>query len=202
MLTYRGGNARSVSYALEHLGIPSRLVSDRSELATAERVILPGVGSAETTMESLHNLGYVDLLRRRVVDEGILFLGICVGLQVLFEHSEEGDASCLGFLPGKVVRFDSGVRVPQIGWNSVRIQSSHPFTEALVDQGHFYFVNSYYARPADESVVAGTTEYGGEFCSVVASQNIMATQFHIEKSGELGLRLLKRFATMDASELC
>jgi glutamine amidotransferase len=127
---------------------------------------------------------------------------VCVGLQVLFEHSREGDTDCLGWLPGEVVEFRrSELRVPHMGWNAVRRTSSHPFAAALPPEAHFYFVNSYHAVPAEESDVAGVTEYGPEFASVVARGNVMATQFHIEKSGPVGLALLSRFAELSADEL-
>ena len=122
------------------------------------------------------------------------FLGICIGLQVLFDHSDEGDTDCLGWVPGRVLRFPDDRRVPQIGWNEVRFAREHPVVTPAQDRGHFYFVNSYYAVPDDPSDVLGVTEYGHEFCSVVAHGNIVATQFHAEKSGPLGLALLREFA--------
>jgi glutamine amidotransferase len=127
-----------------------------------------------------------------VLEEGLPFLGICVGLQILFERSEEGGATCLGWLAGEVARFPPGVRVPQIGWNRVAFSPTEPLG-AGVAGGYFYFVNSYYARPA-EPVTAGETEYGVRFASVVRKGNVAATQFHLEKSGETGLRVLKNFA--------
>jgi imidazole glycerol-phosphate synthase subunit HisH len=116
---------------------------------------------------------------------------------VLFEHSEEGNTSCLGWLPGKIRRFADGLRVPQIGWNEVRFTRTHPVTAGLPDRGHFYFVNSFYADPAHAADTLGRTEYGLEFASAVAHDNIVATQFHAEKSGGLGLRLLTGFAAWD-----
>jgi glutamine amidotransferase len=136
----------------------------------------------------------VEPLSRRVHDDGVPFLGICIGLQVLFEHSEEGDVAALGWIPGEVRRFGDDLRVPQIGWNSVRIRRDHPVTTDFPDGGFTYFVNSYYAAPANDDDVLGETEYGVEFCSIVAHANVVATQFHAEKSGELGLRLLRGFA--------
>ncbi len=127
------------------------------------------------------------------------FLGICIGLQVLFERSEEGPAEGLGWLRGEVRRFPDTDRVPQIGWNAVRLTRDHPVTADLPDPTYCYFVNSYYAVPADPDDVLGTTEYSVEFCSVVARDNVVATQFHAEKSGELGLRLLRAFAAWDGT---
>jgi glutamine amidotransferase len=155
------------------------------------------VGAAAATLESLRESELLDALTRRVQQDNAPFLGICIGLQVLFEHSEEGDTPGLGWLPGKVRRFPDSLRVPQIGWNEVRFSRSHPVTAGLPDVGHFYFVNSYYADPRDPTDALGRTEYGVEFASVVAHDNVIATQFHTEKSGRLGLRLLAEFANWD-----
>ncbi|HUR77822.1 MAG TPA: imidazole glycerol phosphate synthase subunit HisH [Acidimicrobiales bacterium] len=192
IIDYKAGNARSVHYALDRLGISSRLVTTPEELDGLERIVLPGVGSAQATMEFLHDSGCGAALARRVQDERVPFLGICVGLQVLFDHSEEGDVKCLGWLPGSVRRFPSGaLRVPQIGWNEVipRDDWFHGVGQ------HFYFVNSYYATPEDPAVLAATAIYGAEFTAAVRVGNITATQFHIEKSGPDGLELLRRWAT-------
>ncbi len=194
VIDYRAGNAPSVGYALERLGIEHALVTKGDELDSCDHLILPGVGAARATLDSLAESGLVEPLTRRVRDEGVPFLGICIGLQVLFEHSEEGDTTCLSWIPGEVARFDPSLRVPQIGWNTVRLRHAHPVTAAFPDGGHCYFVNSYYAAPADPGAVLGETSYGVEFCSIVAHENIVATQFHAEKSGELGLRILTGFA--------
>jgi glutamine amidotransferase len=197
VIDYRAGNAPSVGYALARLGIEHRIVSTPDELASPDRLVLPGVGAAQATMDSLRESALIEPLTRRVMSDRVPFLGICIGLQVLFEHSEEGDVDCLGWVPGRVRRFDSSQRIPQIGWNSVRFDRCHPVTAALPEGGHFYFVNSYYAQPADRSDVLGVTEYGLDFCSAVARDNIVATQFHAEKSGQLGLNLLTAFARWD-----
>jgi imidazole glycerol-phosphate synthase subunit HisH len=197
VIDYRAGNAPSVIYALERLGLPSRLVAKPEEVAASERLILPGVGAAAATLASLRESELLDALNQRVRRDHVPFLGICIGLQVLFEHSEEGNTSCLGWLPGKIRRFADGLRVPQIGWNEVRFTRAHPVTAGLPDRGHFYFVNSFYADPADAADTLGRTEYGLEFASAVAHDNIVATQFHAEKSGGLGLRLLTGFAAWD-----
>ncbi|MFI5046131.1 MAG: imidazole glycerol phosphate synthase subunit HisH [Acidimicrobiia bacterium] len=199
VIDYRAGNAPSVQYALEHLGIPCRLVDEPDAIAASERLVLPGVGAAPATLASLREQGLVDALTARVVD-GVPFLGICIGLQVLFDHSEEGDVDCLGWVPGTVRRFpDDHLRVPQIGWNEVRFVRDHPVTSELPSSGHYYFVNSYRCVPAETIDVLGVTDYGDEFCSVVARGNMIATQFHAEKSGALGLALLRGFAAWDPS---
>ena len=195
VIDYRAGNAPSVMYALENLGLTARFVSTPDDVARAERLVLPGVGAARATLASLHEQRLVDALTARVVGDRVPFLGICIGLQVLFDHSDEGDTDCLGWVPGRVLRFPDDRRVPQIGWNEVRFARAHPVVPpAPRDSGHFYFVNSYYAVPDDPADVLGVTEYGHEFCSVVARGNIVATQFHAEKSGPLGLALLRAFA--------
>jgi glutamine amidotransferase len=194
VIDYRAGNSPSVIYALERLGLDCRLVAKPGQIAESERLVLPGVGAARATLDSLRESDLLDALAQRVQRDRVPFLGICIGLQVLFEHSEEGNTSCLGWLPGKIRRFADGQRVPQIGWNEVRFTRSHPVTAGLPDRGHYYFVNSYYADPAD---ALGRSEYGVEFASVVAHDNIVATQFHAEKSGTLGLRLLADFAAWD-----
>ena len=197
VIDYRAGNAPSVGYALEHLGLEHRLVDGPDGLRAADRLILPGVGAARATLASLYEADLVDALYEQVIEAGVPFLGICIGLQVLFEHSEEGDVEGLGWVPGVVRRFSGSVRVPQIGWNTVTTTRTHPVTEAFPDPSYCYFVNSYYCEPADPDDVLGVTEYETSFCSVVARRNLVATQFHAEKSGPVGLGLLERFATWD-----
>ncbi len=199
VIDYRAGNAPSVMYALKRLGLDARLIAEPSGLADADQLILPGVGAARATLASLSDSGLIDPLRARVLDGHTPFLGICIGLQVLFERSEEGEVDGLGWLEGEVRRFPEDNRVPQIGWNHVRFTREHPVTAALPDSTYCYFVNSYYVVPTNPEDVLGVTEYGVEFCSVVARKNLIATQFHAEKSGELGLRLLRSFASWDGN---
>jgi glutamine amidotransferase len=199
VIDYRAGNGPSVMYALERLGLEARLIAEPAGLADADRLILPGVGAARATLESLSKSGLIEPLRARVLDDHAPFLGICIGLQVLFERSEEGEVDGLGWLEGDVRRFPETDRVPQIGWNAVRFSREHPVTAGLPASTYCYFVNSYYVVPANPEDVLGTTDYGVEFCSVVARRNIIATQFHAEKSGELGLRILRGFADWDGN---
>lgn len=203
IIDYRAGNSRSVAYALDHLKVEYRLMEHPDEAADVDRVILPGVGAAGTTMDYLGEAGWLRKLDELVIEGGVPFLGICVGMQLLFERSAEQDAECMGWLPGEVLPFDrERLKVPQIGWNQVVSRSSHPFVAALPESGHFYFVNSFYAQPGKESDIAGVTEYGHEFTAIVARNNIMGTQFHCEKSGPLGLRLLRGFTELDKETLC
>ena len=197
VVDYRAGNAPSVMYALERIGVAARLVSDGSDLGAVDHIILPGVGAARATIDSLESSGLVAPLQHRIHTDRVPFLGICIGLQVLFDRSEEGETECLGWLPGTVRRFPPGDRVPQIGWNAVRFTRAHPVTDGLPDPAYCYFVNSFYAAPTNADAVLGLTDYSVEFCSVVAHENVVATQFHAEKSGEIGLRLLANFAKWD-----
>lgn len=199
VIDYRAGNAPSVRYALEHLGLDCRLVASAAEVAGAERIVLPGVGAARATIDSLEESGLVAPLTERVTADRTPFLGICIGLQVLLEHSEEGDVDCLGWVPGQVRRFPDSLRVPQIGWNAVRPTRPHPVTDGLGADAYCYFVNSFFAQPADAADALGVTEYGAEFCSVIGRANIVATQFHAEKSGPVGLALLERFSRWDGT---
>ena len=201
IVDYKAGNLTSVQRALEFLGHKSE-ITDRSErIAKADRVILPGVGAAGATMDNLRELGLVGVLRNDVARAGKPFLGICIGIQVLFDHSDEdGGVDCLGIVPGGVVRFPSSIdgrplKVPQIGWNRVHQERPHPIFVGVPDNTHFYFVNSYYPV-ADQSVVIGTSDYGVPFTAAIARDNVIATQFHLEKSGTAGLRMLDNFCRM------
>jgi imidazole glycerol-phosphate synthase subunit HisH len=199
VIDYRAGNAPSVGYALERLGLEHRLAATAADLDGCDHLVLPGVGAARATLDSLHESGLVEPIARRVHDDSIPFLGICIGLQILFDHSEEGNVDGLGWVPGTVRRFPDSLRVPQIGWNRVLATRAHPVTDGLGDDAYCYFVNSYYADPAEPNDALGVTEYGDEFCSIVGRGNIVATQFHAEKSGAVGLALLERFAKWDGS---
>jgi glutamine amidotransferase len=202
VIDYRTGNSQSVAYALSNLGIDHQVARHPSEVEHITHIILPGVGAAGTTMDYLAADGWIDFLNEQVLEARTPFLGVCVGLQVIFERSDEQQASCLGWLPGNVTAFDRGaVRVPHMGWNRVTSVGDHPFAAAIPPDAYVYFVNSYHANPHDSDDVAGVTDYDGEFAAVVARGNIMATQFHIEKSGPVGLSLLSRFASLTPEEL-
>lgn len=195
VVDYRAGNGPSVLNAFQRLDMPAVLTNDAARLETCTHIILPGVGSAGATMESLKELDIINALENHALHDNKPFLGICVGLQVLFEKSQEDNTACLGWLKGDVVRFtNNDIRVPQMGWNSARFVKDDDICHGLKNEEYFYFVNSYHIRPADPSIVLSITEYGGEFCSMIVSGNIYAAQFHIEKSGEAGLQLLQNFA--------
>ncbi len=185
------------------MNIPCRFVSTPDQLDKSEKLILPGVGSAKTTMDSLRETDLIEVLENKVLNEKTPFLGICIGHQILFDYSEEGNTRCLGWLKGKVVKFDkTKVRVPHIGWNQVKFKKKDRLISGLQNSEFFYFVNSYYVVPDNKEIVFGQTQYGVEFCSALLWKNIVSTQFHVEKSGPVGLRLLKNFAELDKQELC
>jgi glutamine amidotransferase len=187
-----GANIGSVRYALQRLGVESRLSADPAEIRAADRVILPGVGAAGPGMARLRELDLVDTLR------GLRqpLLGICLGMQLLFESSTEHEgAQGLGILPGSVTALESP-RLPHIGWNLVRFERPSALTEGLGEAAAFYHVHSFACRPSDASDVVGTSEYGERFVSVVERGNVMAAQFHPEKSSRDGLRMLRNFAQL------
>jgi glutamine amidotransferase len=193
IIDYGAGNLRSVANAIAKLGYQPRVTSDPSEVVKAQAVILPGVGAAADTMANLKGLKLVNPIRQLITD-GRPFLGICVGLQILFASTEEGGGhECLGIIPGRVRRLPSGLKIPHMGWNQVKQKISHPIFEGIPDEANFYFVHSFYAEPEDRSLVAGETEYGVRLCSAIAWGNLIATQFHPEKSGQIGLRLYDNF---------
>jgi glutamine amidotransferase len=191
IIDYKAGNAPNVLHAVTRLGYNAAFAREPRELADAAHIILPGVGSAGATMKSLAEMEMIDALKDAVIGKKTLFLGICIGMQILFEHSEEEDADCLGWLKGLVRKYDaSKVRVPQMGWNKVSF-AENPIRGRGED--YFYFVNSYYAKPECGEDVWGTAEYNGVFAAAVRRDNIYGAQFHVEKSGEAGLALLDGF---------
>ncbi|MDD5398667.1 MAG: imidazole glycerol phosphate synthase subunit HisH [Dehalococcoidia bacterium] len=193
VIDYGAGNIGSVVNALMNLGYRPTVTDSASVILNADAVFLPGVGAAADTMRSLSVTGIDECVRRLVELKKPLF-AICVGLQVLLTATEEdGEHRCLGIIPGRVTKLPSGLKIPHMGWNQVKQACIHPIFTGIPDNTNFYFVHSYYARPMDRSVIAGTTEYGFEFCSMIINNNLFATQFHPEKSGEPGLRMYSNF---------
>ena len=196
IVDYGAGNIRSVVNAVSKLGHQSEVISTPEGVLNAQTVILPGVGAAANTIANLQKLRLVSPIRRFIA-EGRPFLGVCIGLQVLFTGTEEGGwHECLGIIPGTVRRLTPGLKIPHMGWNQVKQRVSHPIFEGIPDEANFYFVHSYYVDPEDNSMIVGETEYGIPICSVIARGNLVATQFHPEKSGEFGLKLYNNFIKM------
>ncbi|MDA0264318.1 MAG: imidazole glycerol phosphate synthase subunit HisH [Chloroflexi bacterium] len=192
VIDYESGNLRSVSRALESQGVTPLVSSGLADLAAADAVVLPGVGSGPAAMAALDQRGLVGPIRDYIAS-GRPFLGVCLGLQLLMDRTEEGDKPCLGVVQGDAKLLPPGQKVPHMGWNNVKFNKKHPVLAGIPQDSYFYFVHSYYAAPNDPASVAGTTEYGIPFCSIYARDNLIATQFHPEKSGPAGLRLYKNF---------
>jgi imidazole glycerol-phosphate synthase subunit HisH len=194
IIDYGVGNLRSVEKAFAANGCAAVVSSDEKVLRQAERLVLPGVGAFGACMEALAARGFDRLVCERVA-AGTPLLGVCVGMQMLFEESEEFGASRgLGLLRGSVRRFPNDLVVPQVGWNQVRQQNCNPLFGGIKDSAFFYFVHSYYCEPVDREVIAGETDYGVAYASVVARENLLGVQFHPEKSQKDGLRMLANFA--------
>jgi glutamine amidotransferase len=192
VIDYESGNLRSVSKALERAGVQPEVTGNPRVLLDAEAAVLPGVGAGDAAMRSLRQRGLVGPVREFVAS-GKPFLGICLGLQLLMDSTEEGESECLGIIHGRTKRLPEGLKVPHMGWNAVSFRKTHPIFEGIPDTPQLYFVHSYYAQPDDDTLVAGVTEYGIPFCSVLVKDNLVATQFHPEKSSALGLRIYENF---------
>ena len=200
IIDYQMGNLRSVQKGFERVGHAATVTSDPREVARADKVVLPGVGAFRDAISELRRRDLVSSIRD-TIGVGKPFLGICLGLQLLFDVSyEEGEWEGLGVLPGRVVKFKIGAefKVPHMGWNQAAVVRQAPPLDGIADGAHFYFVHSYYVVPDDPSVVAIETHYGQPFCAAVWRENLFATQFHPEKSQANGLRLLKNFAEGEA----
>jgi glutamine amidotransferase len=198
------GNLRSVQKGFEAVGAKAIVTSDSNKILSARSVVLPGVGAFKACMDNLEKFDLIDTVKQSV-QSGKPFLGICLGLQLLFSQAEEfGSVSGLGILKGKVVGFkdapNSGdpLKIPHMGWNNVEVKPSHPLFDSVPNQSYFYFVHSYYVVPEDRATVATTTNYGIEFVSGIHHENIHAFQFHPEKSQQLGLTVLKNFSRLSS----
>jgi glutamine amidotransferase len=199
VINYGGGNIGSVVNALAKLGYRPTVTDAVPDILSADAVFLPGVGAAADTMKSLAAAGLDDAVRKLVELKRPLF-AICVGLQVLLTGTEEGgDHKCMDIIPGRVRKLPAGLKIPHMGWNQVKQVNAHPIFSGIPDNTNFYFVHSYYVHPLDRGVVAGVTEYGIEFCSMIIKDNLFATQFHPEKSGEAGLKMYSNFLKMACS---
>lgn len=199
VVDYEAGNLRSVETALRYLGASFEITAEPDRVRRADRVIVPGVGDAAAAMGRLNDLGMSEALRE-FARSGRPLLGICLGSQIVLERSEENGAECLGIIPGGAVAFDGrpGRKVPHMGWNTLQPTRDHPLFAGIAPETSFYFVHSYFPRPQNEGDCLAVTEYEETFCSVVGHGQVVATQFHPEKSGEPGLRMLQNFVEWKA----
>jgi glutamine amidotransferase len=195
IVDYKAGNVASVQRALKFLGVESTVTPDPDSIRRAERVIFPGVGHAAAAMQVLRERG-LDQALREAFTQGIPILGICIGSQIVLTRSEEGETPCLDLIPGQCVRFrpkDPSLKIPHMGWNRVRVVRPHPVLAGMGESDEFYFVHSYYPLPSAKDDVLAECEYGIVFPAIIGRRNLIATQFHLEKSGSAGLCILKNF---------
>lgn len=199
IIDYGIGNLGSVTNTLNRLGIPNQISSDPSVIKAAQALILPGVGAAGQGMKNLIDRN-LDKLVIEEISKGKPLLGICLGMQLLFDKSEEDNTTCLGVYKGTVKKFKQERKVPQIGWNNVsQSRPNNKLFKNIPDNSYFYFVNSYYCAPDDSSIIDGITDYGEKFASVIVKDNAVGVQFHPEKSGQVGFQLLKNFVNYYAN---
>lgn len=201
IIDYQAGNLTSVVRSLKALGVEGTVTQDPAVVARASRVIFPGVGAAGKAMATLRELG-LDQALRQSFERGIPILGICLGAQVILEHSEENDTACLGLLPGRTRALSrgAGLKIPHMGWNRVRFLRAHRIFMGLPEGAEYYFVHGYYPAPAETAMVVGVTDHGVEFPCAIGWRNLVATQFHPEKSGRFGLQILENFLAWDGSD--
>ena len=194
IIDYGAGNLHSVKNALDFLGAPCIVTGDSEEILSADKVILPGVGAFGDAMKCLRDNGLADTVKK-VIMNGKPFLGICLGLHLLFEESEESPGvEGLGVFKGKVVKIqDCGLKIPHMGWNSISLAKESKILKDIGDTPYMYFVHSYYIQPSEQEIISASTEYGQSLPIAVESDNVFATQFHPEKSGEIGMKILKNF---------
>jgi len=195
LVDYKAGNLTSVRRALDHLGIPCQISADPDVVRRAEKLIFPGVGAAGAAMAVLRERG-LDAALKEAFKTGIPIWGICIGCQIILTHSEEDDADGLDLLPGNTVRFrvdDPALKIPHMGWNGVTVTRPHPLLSHLRPGDEFYFVHSFYPQPADAAQIYAVSDYGGQFPVAIGKDNLFAVQFHAEKSGTVGLKVLENF---------
>jgi imidazole glycerol-phosphate synthase subunit HisH len=199
IINYNAGNITSVARALQNIGQDFVITDDTKRLDDASQVIFPGVGAAGEAMAYLRDKK-LDVWLKNYIKTGKQLLGICLGTQIILDFSEENETKCIGLVAGSTKRFPEkltsegeSLKIPQMGWNSIKLRRKHPVFENVSSDAEFYFVHSYYPAPSDDASVLGTTDYGITFCSVLAKENLVAMQFHPEKSGRPGLQILRNF---------
>ncbi len=206
IIDYKAGNLKSVERALNNLGYPCRITNNKEEILNSDRIVFPGVGAAGKAIDDLKRMG-LDKVLSQAFQDGKPILGICLGAQIILDRSEENHTSCLGLMEGEVKRFPSPLlsfenerlKIPHMGWNRVRLIKGHPVLPGIMPGDEFYFVHSYYPLPDSEDHVIGKTDYGIEFPTIIGVKNLIATQFHLEKSGRAGLRILKNFCNWNGT---
>jgi imidazole glycerol-phosphate synthase subunit HisH len=202
IIDYQAGNLTSVVRSFKALGVEGRVTQDPAQVAAASRVVFPGVGAAGKAMAILKELG-LDKALQECFRKGAPILGICLGAQIILEHSEENDTPCLGLLPGRTRALprQAGLKIPHMGWNRVQFLRPHPVFQGLPEEAEYYFVHSFYPDPAEQAMVLGVTEHGVRFPSALGWRNLVATQFHPEKSGRFGLKILENFLAWDGGNV-
>ena len=201
IVDYSAGNLKSVQRACSEVGVEAVITSNPVDVKKAEKIIFPGIGAAPSAMEYMQKLGLGDALKG-AFNEGTPILGICLGAQIILDSSEEGEQECLGLVSGKTIRFkfkDNKLKIPHIGWNEVSVAQEHPVLKDIEAGDEFYFDHAFYPQPTRKEDIYAVTDYGIDFCSAVGYKNLFAVQFHPEKSGRLGLRMLERFAAWDGN---
>jgi len=201
IIDYEAGNIKSVQRTCSEIGAHSTVTNNPAKIAGSQKIIFPGVGAAPSTMNYIRQAG-LDIALKHAFENGVPILGICLGAQVILDSSEEGDQPCLGLIRGETVRFrlnDTKLKIPHMGWNEVKAIRSHPLLDRMEEQSEYYFVHSFYPRPAEEMNIYATSDHGITFCSALGAGNLFATQFHPEKSGRPGLQLLERFVAWDGT---
>ncbi len=206
IIDYKAGNLKSVERALHNIGFSCRVTNDKAQILASQKIIFPGVGAAGQAIEDLKRTG-LDRVLKHAFEDGIPIMGICLGAQVILDRSEENNSGCLGLISGMSKRFPcpllsnnkERLKIPHMGWNGVELVKTHPVTEGIMTKEEFYFVHSYYPAPEAPDCVIGVTEYGITFPSIIGLRNLIATQFHPEKSGRAGLRILTNFCNWDGS---
>lgn len=199
IIDYNAGNIRSVQRACAEVGADAEITSDPKIVAGAGKIIFPGVGAAPSAMAYLKKTG-LDKALIKAFNTGVPILGICLGTQIVLDSSEEGDQRCFGVIPGKTIRFrlkDKRLKIPHMGWNEVKVIKSHLLLDGMKAGDEFYFDHSFYPRPDNKKYIYALTDYGGDFCSALGYKNLFAVQFHLEKSGRLGLEMLGPFLPME-----
>ncbi len=202
IIDYDAGNLTSVKRALDYLNIESEITPDSDRICNAERIIFPGVGNAETAIEVLKKRE-LDKALKLAFEKGTPILGICLGTQIILSYSEEGNTDCLGLIPGKCIKFkltNPSLKIPHIGWNTIEIKRKHFLLKDLRDGDEVYFVHSYYPLPENNDAVFAVSDHEIEFAAAIGYKNLFATQFHPEKSGPIGLQLLRNFYNWDGSK--